>query len=131
MYNVSIKTVHDALMILSDAGFIKSNRGYYGTIITHDRESDIVYLYEQVKIKLYDYIAKNCKINDKLPSIANISEIFNVSKKTIKNSLDILVEEGYVICKQGRNGGTFVIDVPSVERGYTWLALSSDYQQEN
>ena len=58
--------------------------------------------------------------------------MFNVSKKTIKNALDSLAYDGYITYSRGRNGGTFVLDIPADDnKGYTWLALSSDFEQMN
>jgi DNA-binding GntR family transcriptional regulator len=58
--------------------------------------------------------------------------VFNVSKKTIKNALDTLADEGIIIYYRGRNGGTFVTGIPAdYNKGYTWLALSSDFEPLN
>ncbi len=131
MYNVSVKTIHDAIKILSMAGIVKTRRGYYGTVVTNQREENIdKYYYEQVEEKIKKYIAENCKIGEKLPSIKNFADVFNVSAKTIKNALDNLANDGYINFLRGRFGGTFVLDIPNTyEQGYTWLALSQDYNQ--
>jgi len=132
MYGVSVKTIHDAIFILSQADIVKTKRGYYGTIVTNGKEDDSLYFYEQVQLKIKKYIAENCKVNDKLPTIKEFSEVFNVSKKTIKNALDTLAYDGYITYAHGRNGGTFVTNIPSdYNQGYTWLALSSDFEQSN
>lgn len=133
MFNVSIKTIHDAIRILSVAGIVKTKRGYYGTIVTtqNDDDSDLYY-YEQVEQSIKKYIAENCKVGDKLPSIKNFAEAFDVSAKTIKNALDNLAADGFINFVRGRYGGTFVTELPTVyEQGYTWLALSPEFEFNN
>ena len=132
MYNVSVKTIHDAIKILTLAGIVKTRRGYYGTVVSSSDTEVSLYFYEQVQLKIQKYISENCKINDKLPSIKDFSEIFNVSSKTIKKALDNLAIDGYVTLIRGRFGGTFVTEIPIIEgQGYTWLALSSEYETIN
>lgn len=133
MFNVSVKTIHDAIKILSLAGIVKTRRGYYGTIVINQKaEENDLYYYEQVEQSIKKYIAENCKIGDKLPSIKNFAEVFEVSAKTIKNALDNLASDGYINFVRGRFGGTFVIEIPAnYEQGYTWLALSHDFEQIN
>ena len=132
MYNVSIKTIHDAIKILSIAGIVKTKRGYYGTVVANKDDENDLYFYEQVEHYIKKYIAENCKVGDKLPSIKNFTEVFSVSAKTIKNALDNLASDGYINFVRGRFGGTFVTEVPAVyEQGYTWLALSPDFEQIN
>ena len=133
MFSVSVKTVHDAIKILSLARIVKTRRGYYGTTVCNINENnDDMYYYEQVEQGIKQYIAENCKIGDKLPTIKNFAEVFNISAKTIKNALDGLANEGYVNFVRGKYGGTFVTEIPSIyKQGYTWLALSSEFQQMN
>lgn len=130
MFNVSIKTIHDAIKILSVADIVKTKRGYYGTVVSDKKESNDLYFYEQVEQSIKKYIAENCKVNDKLPSIKNFSEVFNVSAKTIKKGLDNLAQDGYITYTRGRYGGTFVVEIPTAyEQGYTWLALSPEFER--
>lgn len=130
MYNVSVKTIHDAIYILTIAGIVKTRRGYYGTIVANTDDEEL-YFYEQVQLKIKKYIVDNCKPNDKLPTIKEFAEVFNVSTKTIKKALDNLAEDGFITFERGRNGGTFVINIPSIsEQGYTWLALSPEFEQK-
>ena len=133
MFDVSIKTIHDAVKILSAAGILKTRRGYYGTVVTkYSNDEDIPYYYKQVEQSIKKYIAENSKIGDKLPSIKNFAEVFNVSAKTIKNALDNLETDGYINFVRGKYGGTFVLNIPTVyEKGYTWLALSPEFEQKN
>ena len=130
MFNVSIKTIHDAIKILSIAEIVKTKRGYYGTVVTDKNTENNLYFYEQVEQSIKKYIAEKCKINDKLPSIKNFAEVFNVSAKTIKKALDNLAQDGYIFYTRGRYGGTFVAEIPvKYEQGYTWLALSPEFEQ--
>ncbi len=133
MYSVSVKTVHDAIKILSLAGIVKTRRGYYGTVVASRKEENAeMYYYEQVEQSIKKYIAENCKVGTKLPSIQNFAEVFDVSAKTIKNALDNLANDGYINFVRGRYGGTFVIEIPVVyKQGYTWLALSPEFEQKN
>ena len=133
MFKVSVKTIHDAIKILSLAQIVKTRRGYYGTVVLGDKqEQDEKYFYEQVELYIKKYIAENCKVGTKLPTIKNFSEVFNVSAKTIKNALDNLAYDGFVTFVRGRFGGTFVTEIPTVyDKGYTWLALSSEFEQIN
>ena len=133
MFNVSVKTIHDAIKVLSVAGVIKTRRGYYGSIVVdYSKDEDIPYYYEQVEQSIKKYIAENCKEGDKLPTIKNFAEVFNVSAKTIKNALNNLEADGYINFVRGKYGGTFVLSIPTMyEKGYTWLALSPEFEQKN
>ena len=133
MFGVSVKTIHDSIKILSVAGIVKTRRGYYGTVVCNINENDDeMYYYEQVEQGIKQYIAENCKVGDKLPTIKNFAEAFNISAKTIKNALDGLANEGYINFVRGKYGGTFVMEIPAIyKQGYTWLALSSEFEQTN
>ena len=133
MFSVSVKTIHDAVKILAVAGVIKTRRGYYGTVVADfEKDAELPYFYEQVEQSIRKYIADNCKIGDKLPSIKNFAEVFNVSAKTIKNALDSLEADSYVNFVRGKYGGTFVLNLPAVyDKGYTWLALSPEFETKN
>lgn len=128
MYNVSIKTVHDAIRILETQGILKSRRGYYGTIVCSADSSDELYRYEKAEYKIRNYITENSSEGDKLPAIREFAKMFSVSTKTVKKALDNLAYDGYVAFSRGRNGGTFVLEVPQpADKNYTWLAISPDF----
>ncbi len=128
MFKVSVKTIHDAIKILSKQGLLLSRRGKYGTIVKNSANQTKLYQYEEVELKIKHFIAEKCEIGVKLPSIGEFSEFFNVSPKTVKKALDNLAEDGYLRFSRGRYGGTFVTDIPqSVNEAYKWLAISSDY----
>ena len=129
-FNVSIKTIHDALKILTRDGILLARRGQYGTIVIGKDEKNVErsYSYEKIEQKIKSHIAANCKIGDKLPSIIQLAEGLDVSAKTVKKALDELAEDGFVTFTRGRWGGTFVTDIPQAgEEAYQWLAISSDY----
>ena len=83
---------------------------------------------EKIELKIRHYIAENCNIGSRLPSILTFAEQYEVSAKTVKKALDNLSEEGYITFTRGRYGGTFVTDIPQgVNEAYKWLALSPEY----
>ena len=134
-FNTSIKTIHDAIKILAKEGLLLIRRGQYGiTVLDYTKEySDAeLYDYEKVEQKIRNYIAQNCNIGEKLPSIREFAKIFETSEKTIKKAIDNLAEDGYVTSSRGRYGGTFVTDIPqNSTEAYKWLAISSDYVSGN
>ena len=87
-FNVSIKTIHDAIKILSKEGLLHSRRGQYGTIVVNPEEKIELYHYEEIELKIKHYITQKCEVGTKLPSIGEFAEFFNVSPKTIKKALD-------------------------------------------
>lgn len=126
MFGVSMKTVHDSMRLLSKQGILYTRRGRYGTIVAGN--SAEIYDYEKFEQKIRSYIASNCKIGEKLPSIREFAREFQTSAKTIKKALDNLASEGFVTFVRGCYGGTFVTDIPQVSaEAYTWLALTSEY----
>ena len=127
LFNVSVKTIHDALKLLNKEGILYPRRGRYGTIITNDKNVQ-VYRYENVEIKIKQFISQQCEIGTKLPSIKQFSNEFDVSTKTVKKALDNLAQDGYVTYTRGRYGGTYVTDIPeAVEEAYKWLVLNPDF----
>ena len=126
-FRVSVKTIHDAIKLLSKEGILYTRRGQYGTIVVDNKEIIESYCYEKIELKLRDYIVKNCQIGDKLPAIAKFAQEYSVSAKTIKKALDNLADEGYITFTRGRYGGTFVMDIPQINETYKWLALNPAY----
>ncbi len=127
-YNVSIKTIHDALKLLSKKGIIYTRRGNYGTLAVEKDNQQKLYFYEEIELKIKQYIIKNCEIGDKLPTIENFSIEYKVSTKTIKRALENLLEDGYITFTRGRNGGTYVTDIPQASKeNYKWLVLNTGY----
>ena len=132
MYNVSIKTVHDAVKYLIQTGILSTRRGRYGTRVASLQKENTLYDYEKIELKIKEYILKECSIGDKLPTIRVFAAKYNVSTKTVKKALDNLSDDGYIAFSRGRNGGTFVTDIPQgVNEAYTWLALNPEYIKES
>lgn len=127
-FGVSVKTIHDSIKLLSKAGILQARRGQYGTVIAEENNKNELYYYEKVEIKIRHFIAENCQIGTKLPSILELANSFKVSAKTIKKALDNLAEDGYLTFVRGRLGGTFVTDIPQEgNEAYKWLAINPDY----
>lgn len=128
-FKVSIKTIHDAIKLLTKEGLLYTRRGQYGTIVAGENDKvQLDYFYEKFEQKIRHYIATNCQVGDKLPSIREFAQNFGTSEKTIKKALDNLAEDGYLTFSRGRYGGTFVMDIPqSSGEAYKWLAISTDY----
>lgn len=126
-FGVSVKTIHDAIKLLSKDGILFTRRGQYGTIVLGGSAKNELYFYERVEQKIIHYIADNCEVGVKLPAITEFAQMYQVSAKTIKKALDNLADEGYITFVRGRYGGTFVMDIPQVNEAYKWLALNPAY----
>ena len=114
--------------LLAKQGILYTRRGQYGTVVTNNSNENSLYHYEKIELKIRHYIAENCNIGSRLPSILTFAEQYEVSAKTVKKALDNLSEEGYITFTRGRYGGTFVTDIPQgVNEAYKWLALSPEY----
>lgn len=125
-FNVSVKTIHDAIKLLSKEGLLHTRRGKYGTSVSQDNAE--LYHYEKIEQKIRQYIIENAQVGDKLPSIKEFASLYNISEKTVKKALDNLAEDGYLTFTRGRYGGTFVMDIPQgVNEAYKWLAINSEY----
>lgn len=134
MFDVSIKTIHDAIKILSKEGVLYPRRGKYGTIVLGEFKNvaEDLYFYEKIEQKIKQYIRENCEIGNKLPTIKEFAIKYATSEKTVKKALDIMQDEGYITFSRGRHGGTFVTDIPEGSQdAYKWLAISNDYMQFN
>lgn len=76
--------------------------------------NSIVPLYQQLKELIVSEIKNgNWKPNEKIMTEVEMAETFNISRITIRNAISELVEEGYLIKKQGK--GTFVAPVKVTE----------------
>lgn len=127
-FKTSIKTVHDAIKLLSKEGLLYTRRGKYGTTVLG--ENTELYNYEKIEHKIREYIYENSKAGDKLPTIKEFSKKYKTSEKTVKKALDNLAEDGYLMFSRGRYGGTFVMDIPQAKgEAYKWLAINSDFVQ--
>ena len=141
----SIKTVHDALKILIDKEILLAKRGRYGTTVINIPNNKAInikpemsifapakdtafYHYEKTQNMIKRMIAKDYQIGEKLPSITELSQKFDLSPNTIRKALKNLGDEGYLVFSRGRYGGTFVIDIPETEApAFKWLAVNPQY----
>lgn len=143
---VSIKTVHDAMKGLIEERILLARRGRYGTTIIRmpgenvlqpEKEISIFakaedaqfYSYQKIENEIKTFIKDNFEIGEKLPSMENLAQKFDVSSNTIRKALQNLSKQGFVQFSRGRYGGTFVSDIPETEDGqaFRWLAVSPDY----
>ncbi|MGP3777248.1 GntR family transcriptional regulator [Halanaerobium saccharolyticum] len=66
-------------------------------------------LYYQLKESILNAVkAEEFEVGERLPSERELAEYHNISRMTVKKAVDILVDNGYLIRKQG--SGTFVTD---------------------
>lgn len=146
IFNVSVKTIHDTVKQLIKESIVISRRGRYGSILAQDpmnpifeplKENSIFmkadgaafYSYQKTEAKLIEYINANFNSGDKLPSMSDLSKIFDVSTNTIRKALISLEQEGIVTFSRGRFGGTFVIERPqsSERQQYQWLSINKEF----
>lgn len=146
-FNVSIKTIHDALKMLIVEGILLARRGRYGTtvikmpnemIVEQRHETSIFasaqetsfYYYEKTQNLIKKMIAENYRTGDRLPSIMKLSKQMDLSPNTIRKAFSNLAKDGYLVFSRGRYGGTFVIDVPEMqEQAFKWLAVNPKYAE--
>lgn len=144
MFDVSIKTVNDAMKILNAKKIILSRRGRYGTIflgnnqnsktdfISSERRKPIqnqnfTYSWQKALIHLKKYIIQNYEAGDKIAPIRELANILNVSPNTIRRALKDLISSGNLVAQRGKLGGIFIIEMPEGEGDlYRWLALNPD-----
>ncbi len=149
MFNAGVKTIHDALKILSDKGILLPRRGRYGTVVTkipnNNSKSERLemsifapaketafYHYEKTQNRIKQMIANDYDIGEKLPSIMELSAQMDISPNTIRKAFHNLAKEGYLVFSRGRYGGTFVIDMPEIETetAFKWLAVNPEYAKK-
>ena len=146
-FNVSIKTIHDALQTLIQDGILLPRRGRYGTSVIRMPYDNTVntgietsifakaqdtafYYYERTQNHIKRIISENYSIGDRLPSIMALSKEMDLSPNTIRKAFKNLASEGYLTFSRGRYGGTFVIDIPETEtQAFKWLAVNPKYAE--
>ena len=143
MFDVSIKTVNDAMKKLTLKRVILPRRGQYGTIYlgsnknnkkdfaSQERkkinlEQDYKYSWQKTLEHLKKHIVQNYEQGDKIAPIRELASILNVSPNTIRRALKSLIENGSLISKAGKSGGIFIMELPEVQDSYQWLALNPD-----
>lgn len=148
-FNVSIKTIHNAVQLLVKENMLLPRRGSYGTTVINTslnsafepkREMSIFapaketafYHYQKIQNKIKNIITEEYDIGSKLPSINEFSKLLDVSPNIIRRALNNLAKEGILRFTRGRYGGTYVIDIPEVaEQTFRWLAVNPQYSGVN
>ena len=146
MFDVSVKTINDAMKVLNSRKVILSRRGKYGTIyigknndktgyLTTERKqissNKYSYSWQKALINLKKYILENYKAGDKIAPIRELASILNVSPNTIRRALKDMFEDGSLISKRGKSGGIFIVEMPTGEQTYRWLAINPDVVEFN
>ena len=144
MFEVSIKTVNDAMKILNARKTILSRRGRYGTIylgenkpskttfISSERRKlnsgqKYIYSWQKALGHLKKYIIENYEEGDKIAPIRELASILNVSPNTIRRALTTLFNSGHLVSKRGKLGGIFIVEMPEAdEDAYRWLAINPE-----
>ncbi len=143
---VSIKTIHDCIKQLNREGIVISRRGQYGSILAKNplvatfeplKENSIFakaedaafYSYQKIENQIVNLINNSYKAGDKLPSMIDLANKYDVSTNTIRKALLTLEQEGYVTFGRGRFGGTFIIEKPesTEKQSYQWLSINPDF----
>lgn len=151
MFNVSVRTVNDAMKRLNKEKIILSLRGRYGTRYINEpdkvkREAgeksrfmsqpkgstlnikqSYSYNWERVLDQIKKYMITHHEAGDKLPSMKNLASILNVSTNTIRRAVKELVEQGMLFCERGKHGGIYIVEMPAKEDAYQWLALNPKF----
>lgn len=86
------------------------------------QQNTSVPLYRQLKDKiLSDISSGKLAEGEKIPTEIELSELYNISRITVRNAVKELVAEGYLVKKQGK--GTFVCLPKLSVKLFTYLAL--------
>ncbi len=156
-FNASIKTINDVCHVLEKQNIICAKRGKYGTIVTYNENTDVekgvskfedkifassqnaqFYYYEKIEKNILKMIQNQYSLGDKLPSISELSQHYEVSTNTIRKALNSLNKKGIVQFLRGRYGGTFVSSIlddtyyeynssQKDQEAYKWLSLNPQY----
>ncbi|MBF2026991.1 MAG: winged helix-turn-helix transcriptional regulator [Oscillatoriales cyanobacterium C42_A2020_001] len=70
---------------------------------TNAYEMTVERLSAAIKMGLY-------RRGQQLPAERELAEIMGVSRTTLREAIRVLVEQGFLTVKRGRNGGTFVAE---------------------
>lgn len=146
MFDVSIKTINDAMKVLNNKKIILSRRGKYGTIYLGQENQDGIipnktqflsserkklnsktysYFWQKALGHLKKYIVENYEAGDKIAPIRELASILNVSPNTIRRALSDMFQKGFLVSKRGKSGGIFILEMPVLdEESYRWLAIN-------
>ncbi|UKI40581.1 MAG: winged helix-turn-helix domain-containing protein [Candidatus Melainabacteria bacterium] len=69
------------------------------------------YYYQKIETNILKMIQNQYSLGDKLPSIHELSQHYEVSTNTIRKALNNLNKKGIVQFLRGRYGGTFVASI--------------------
>ncbi len=145
LFNVSMKTIHNAVQLLVKENMLLARRGSYGTTVINISESasfeprremsifapaqeTAFYHYQKIQNKIKNIITQDYDIGSKLPSISAFSKMLDVSPNIIRKALNNLAKDGILRFTRGRYGGTYVIDLPEpTEQAFRWLAVNPQY----
>lgn len=152
MFNVSVRTINDAMKRLNKEKIVLSLRGKYGTKYINEPDkllkqketgekskfmsapkgkSDIknsyLYNWQRVLDQIKKYIATKHEAGDKLPSMKELAETLNVSTNTVRRAVSELVFQGILYCERGKHGGIYIVEMPAKEDAYQWLALNPKF----
>ena len=108
---VSNATIRTALGSLISIGIIGKKYNSF-IVLTSSFESGTIItktLAQKVAESIHDYINKNLKPGDKLPTNSELASMFAVSVKTIHDASKLLVKDGVLYSRRGRYG-TIVAD---------------------
>lgn len=143
-YNVSDKTVYDALQVLIEKGILQARRGKYGTIVVRmpsdafqpAKEWSIfmpaaqaaIYSYKRIENLLRNKIISEYSVGERLPSMKDLAAELDVSTNTIRKAIMDLTAEGYLAVSRGKFGGIYVLDIPQESaQSFRWLAVNPQY----
>ncbi len=145
LFNVSLKTINDCLKNLQKTGLVIARRGKYGTFflgkhIGSDKNEKSIFMtgpkkevpvqnfqysWEKVVVQIKKYIGKKHEAGDKILTIKEFAELFNVSTNTVRHAVSQLCSTGILHTQRGKFGGTYIADLPDeTPETYAWLALN-------
>lgn len=104
--NIPATTLMHAISSLSNTGILKKVNNNF-VVTTRDFEFETIEvktLVNKVAIEIRKYVNKNLKPGEKLPSNYELTQLFNVSIKTIHDSIKQLSREGLLYTRRGRYG---------------------------
>src|SRR5574344_420169 len=121
----SSNTTRLALEYLATQGIIKhrfKNSKEYGWILlstdfdagTVNISKNSETLVDMVVKDLENYVNKNLRVGDKMPSHLALSKALKASVKTVHDALKVLIDKGILLARRGRYG-TSVIKLPSAD----------------
>ena len=152
MFNVSVRTINDAMKKLNKEKIILSLRGKYGTRYINEPDklskqkeageksrfmsapkgkneikNSYLYSWQRVLDQIKKYMITHHEAGDKLPSMKTLASILNVSTNTIRRAVNELVGQGMLFCQRGKHGGIYIVEMPAKEDAFTWLALNPKF----